>query len=524
MSASREKKNRQELSGSGIPDIKDIRAAEERQKQRRSNWLYGGIAVAFVLVAAALLLWNSNIIQRSKTAVCVGEEKYSAAEVGYFYHSAYNSIANSQYANYLGLDNSKPLKEQAVPEIASMLLGIKVEKGMTWDDYFRDAAKQQLVQLTALKKEAAKEKFEFTDAMQKEVDETLESLTANAKQAGMSAKAYVKALFGPNMTLSIFKDILHDSILVSDFSAAHQESLTYTEKEIEKYYNKNKDHFDVVNYECVYFPGTAEPTKNDKGEDVPATEEANKAAAKAAKKDAKDALAQLQAGGDLEKIAKDYKRASYSAKKDATNSGDAISQWLFSKDRTSGDSDVVESNGSYYVVLFHDRGRNDYNTVNVRHILLRIDDSKLDKEAKDYKEQLEALKKEQKKKADKIMKEWKKAGADEEAFAKLANKYSDDGGSNTNGGLYSQVPKGQMVPAFNDWIFAKNREKGDSDILFVDAGNYKGYHVMYFSGKDAPYWSVQVKGTMSRDDQAKWNTDLMKGLKATEESGMKYVG
>lgn len=524
MSASREKKNRQELSGSGIPDIRDIHAAEERKKQRRSNWLYGSIGIIFVLVAAGLLLWNSNIIQRNKTAVCVGEEKYSAAEVGYFYHSAYNSIANSQYAGYLGLDPSKSLKEQAVPEMASMLLGIQVEKDMTWDDYFRDAAKQQLVQLTALKKEAAREKFEFTDEMQKEVDATMESLTANAKQAGMSAKAYVKALFGPNMTLSVFKDILHDTILVSEFGAAHQESLTYTEKEIEKYYNKNKDNFDVVDYDYIYFPGTAEPTKNDKGESVPATEEANKAASKAAKKDAEAVLEKLQAGGDLEKIAKDYKKATFSAKKDAVNGGDAISQWLFSKDRTSGDSDIVESNGSYYVALFHDRGRNDYNTVNVRHILLRVDDSKLDPKADDYKEQLEALKKEQKEKADKVMKEWKDAGATEEAFAKLANKYSDDGGSNTNGGLYSQVPKGQMVPAFNDWIFDKSREKGDSDILFVDAGNYKGYHVMYFAGQDDPYWNVQVKGTMSRDDQAKWNESLMKGLKATEESGMKYVG
>ena len=71
MSASREKKIRQELAAQGIPDIKEIRAAEERKQQRRANILYGSIAAAFVLVAAALLIWNSNIIQRNSTAISV---------------------------------------------------------------------------------------------------------------------------------------------------------------------------------------------------------------------------------------------------------------------------------------------------------------------------------------------------------------------------------------------------------------------------------------------------------------------
>ena len=360
--------------------------------------------------------------------------------------------------------------------------------------------------------------------MQKDVDETLESLSANAKEAGMSAKAYLKAVFGPNMTMGVFKDILHDSIWVSEFSQAHQDSLEYSDKDTEAYYQKNKDNFDVVDYDYIFFSGTAEPTKDDKGESVPATEEENKKASKAAKKAAKEALELVKAGGDMESIAKDYKMASFSSKTDATNYGDELSQWVFDKDRTAGDTGLVESNGSYYVVTFHDRGRNDYNTVNVRHILCKVDTTGLDPEAEDYKDKVEELKKAQKEKAEKLLKEWKDGKATEESFAELANKNSDDGGSNTNGGLYTQVPKGEMVPAFNDWIFDKDRKEGDTDILFVDAGNYMGYHVIYFSGEDAPYWTVQVKGTMSRDDQAKWNEDLMKDLKAVDESGMKYVG
>ena len=64
MSASREKKIRQDLAAKGITDPKAIREAEEKDQQHRSNMLYGGIAVVFVLVAAFLLLWNSNVLQR----------------------------------------------------------------------------------------------------------------------------------------------------------------------------------------------------------------------------------------------------------------------------------------------------------------------------------------------------------------------------------------------------------------------------------------------------------------------------
>ena len=65
MSASREKKIRQELAEAGIPDIKEIRAKEEREKQRKANLVYALGFAAFVVIAAALILWNSGVFQRS---------------------------------------------------------------------------------------------------------------------------------------------------------------------------------------------------------------------------------------------------------------------------------------------------------------------------------------------------------------------------------------------------------------------------------------------------------------------------
>lgn len=77
-------------------------------------------------------------------------ETYSAAEVSYFYHVAYNSIAQSQYASYYGLSKSTPLTQQSLSDMAKTLLGVSDD--MTWDAYFRDAAKKSLIQITMLKK------------------------------------------------------------------------------------------------------------------------------------------------------------------------------------------------------------------------------------------------------------------------------------------------------------------------------------------------------------------------------------
>lgn len=73
-----------------------------------------------------------------------------------------------------------------------------------------------------------------------------------------------------------------------------------------------------------------------------------------------------------------------------------------------------------------------------------------------------------------------------EAFGALAEEYSEDTGSNTNGGLYEDVYVGQMVDEFNDWCFDDSRQEGDVGIIKTAYG----YHVMYFvrADKEADTW------------------------------------
>ena len=75
-----------------------------------------------------------------------------------------------------------------------------------------------------------------------------------------------------------------------------------------------------------------------------------------------------------------------------------------------------------------------------------------------------------------LLDEWLAGDATEESFGELAMLNTDDPGSEENGGLYTYVTEGEMVPEFNDWCFDADRKTGDYGLVKTDYG----YHVMYF--------------------------------------------
>lgn len=83
--------------------------------------------------------------------------------------------------------------------------------------------------------------------------------------------------------------------------------------------------------------------------------------------------------------------------------------------------------------------------------------------------------------AEKVYADWQAGDATESTFAALAITYTQDPGSQENGGLYENVTEGQMVPAFNDWCFDEARQSGDTGIVETDYG----HHIMYFVAKNS---------------------------------------
>ena len=87
------------------------------------------------------------------------------------------------------------------------------------------------------------------------------------------------------------------------------------------------------------------------------------------------------------------------------------------------------------------------------------------------------------KNAQDILNQWLSGEKTEESFAALANEHSADTGSNTNGGLYTDVEPDMMVEEFDAWCFDEARQVGDYAIVKTALG----YHIMYFSGS-RPIW------------------------------------
>ena len=240
------------------------------------------------------------------------------------------------------------------------------------------------------------------------------------------------------------------------------------------------------------------------------TEEETAAALEEAKTLADSLYAQYQEGSLLAKLAESDDKASYSSNDKASYSDSVLMNWLFDSARQPGDSDVLfnEDASTYYLVRFNERYRDEVKTVDVRHILIQVDEDGLDSEADDYDTQLQTRKDEAKAKADEILAQWKSGDATEDSFAALANEYSEDPGSNTTGGLYTQVTKGSMVTAFDEWIFDDSRKSGDADIVYAErtssGSDYKGYHIIYFVGDDLPAWQVTVTNALKNADYNDW--------------------
>ena len=149
MSASREKKTRQDLSGSGWNDPKTAREAKQRQKEHSTNLLYGTIGVVFLVIAIAAVIWKSNIIPKTATAATVNGEKYTAAEVNFYFENYYQNFVNGNYSilSMIGLDTGTSLKDQTISSSAVMFVTDATE-GETWYDYFADKALEQLAGTT----------------------------------------------------------------------------------------------------------------------------------------------------------------------------------------------------------------------------------------------------------------------------------------------------------------------------------------------------------------------------------------
>ena len=523
MSASREKKNRQELAAQGHVDPRVERQQKETAERRKNKLIYGGVAVLFVIVAAVVLLYNSGIFQRKAVALTVDGKDFTSAEVDYFYHAALNSATSSSYSSYMGVDTSKSLKDQTMNSMAKLLLQVDTEGDITWDQYLKDTAKKNLTQIYLLSEKAKAEGMTFDEHMQEEMQANIDSVTAYAKQQnGMTFASYLKRVYGSNMTVDIFKELYQMDSLATHYQEQYLDSLTYTDADLEACYEADKNSFDTADYEYITFNAAAASTTDADNNTVEPTEEEQAAAKKAAEDAAADAAQRYAAGETLEAIAASYEDiASYTHQEEGTYADTDLMNWVFDASRTEGETATVNTDSSIYFVLFHSRARQDYQVVNARHILFEADTSDLDSTSETYEADVASRKEAARNNAEDALKKWQDGGATAELFAQMAGELSGDAGSASNGGLYEGISKStNFIPEFLDWCFADGRKVGDAGVIDTSYGS----HVMYLDSYGDPYWKVQATNKLKSEAYTAWMAENATTDAVTEGSGMQYVG
>lgn len=502
MSASTERKIRQANREAGT-DKKMIAAQEEAAKKAKSKrrWIIGTIAV--VLFIAVVLLLDSSLLYTSTTAVDISGTRYSPAQVSYLYTNQYFNFANQygDYASIFGLDTSAGtagLRSQDCP---------MTEDG-TWRDYFLDSAISELTQTQALCDYASANGIALTDEETVEVDQGLSNLDLYASMYGFpNGSKYLSANYGVGVNTKLVRQLSLDSALASKAYTEKSSSFQYTDAELEEKYTSYEGAKDTYSYATCFISAS----------------ESSGVTLDQAKAKAEDVVAAYKEGTEedayarFEAAAAKFDIASSRTMNSADSLTDAYADWMTGS-RTEGDIEIFENSGSTgcYVVLFLSSSDNHYKTAQVRHILIKA----VADENGVYTDEAKAAAKAT---AEDILKTWQAGEATEDSFAALANQFSEDAGSNTNGGLYDTVVKGQMVEEFDKFCF-EGHKAGDTGIVYGESGAYAGYHVMYYVGEGELYSNIIARNDLLSTDMNAWFESLIEPYEAKNGFGLKLVG
>lgn len=518
MSASTEKKMRQAAREAGT-DKKTLameKEAREKAKQKR-RWTLGTIAV--ILLIAFIFFLNSNLLYKA-TALTIDDENYSASQMSYYYGEQYYYMVN-QYGSYVslfGLDTSSGIKG-----LDNQPCTVSTEE-MSWRDYFIQTAESTLVQEKALRDYAAENGIELTQEELDAVEANFDGMDEYATSQGFaSVDNLFAANYGPGVNADMVRSAYRDSTLASKALTQYTDGLEFSQDEIDqKYesYNGDKEYFDYAYY---YVTAATTEVTGDDGETT--TEVSDEALAEA--EDTANAILDAYLSGEEENYLERLDTAVASQVEDGsathpskTQGGSlgSYKEWMMDSARKAGDATVIadSTGGGYYVVLFLSRDNNDYNMAQVRHILIKAvadEDGNYTEEAK-----AEALAK-----AEDILAEYEAGDKTEESFAALAEEYSEDTGSNTNGGLYDSVTKGQMVEEFDKFCF-EGHKPGDTAIVYGESSSYAGYHVMYYVGEGENYADYIARTDLENEAVSQWLSEITAAYTPVEGFGMRFVG
>ncbi len=467
--------------------------------------------ISFLLVTVIMAFSFSACSENdsaSETAnvLKIGNTEYTLDEFNYMYVNMFNDLYNnlySYYGSYLVnyLDLSKSLSEQDMGD------------GTTWHDYISESTLDNVKVMTALYETAIEEGFELSESDASVLESLEEKFESAAAEYNVTVSEFIEDMYGKGITYETVYKMTEMNLIAAAYANAKEQEIVVTDEEMRERYESDKNSFDTVSFRfgSAYYSEIEDYTD----EDIADCREIAEAFAAAKSEEEFKALAIEYASDDQKEAYEDDSMTLYSG---ATYTGvgiDELAEWLFSEERVYGDTYIYEDEnyGGFIVAFFIERNGIDYELMNVRHILImpeENEDGSISDEAWTAAES----------KAKEILDEFLAGEATEESFSEMAVTYSEDPGSASNGGLYSNIYKGQMVAPFENWCFDESRTPGDTDIIETSFG----YHIMYFSSVGDNYLVSTMYDIVLDEKFNEWVDSLVKDISVEKYEEFSNVG
>ncbi|MBR4425484.1 MAG: peptidylprolyl isomerase [Oscillospiraceae bacterium] len=545
------------------------------------------VAVVAVLLAASLVINSNLLqrtlpaVKVGSTSYSAAETDVFYRSTYNSYYSSYSSYIQSLFGSdtdvdsyvqmFTGLDRSVALDQQMYSE------------DQTWADYMMELTQENMQQVTALCEDASRNGYTLPQETLDSIETELSELEASAKQYGYSSlDQFLTMNYGKGVTADVMRSVMQKMETASGYAAQVDAARSYTDEQKEAYYAAHADELDLISYySCLisssnsaFDPEPEEPAaeateetgeaeaaesaeaeaapveESAEAEAAPAEETAGEEVAEAAVYEAPASSSNLSEDGvvvatgtelsEEEQAARlaaaraAAERLSWSADPESfvaacaeygttpslqTTAGEnlpsALREWLVSPERWSGEMTSIETDSGAYAVCYMGRDNNDYLLRSMRHILVKTEAD----ENGDYTDEAVALSME---KIRDIQDLWN-ADPTEEHFAQLAEEYSEDAGSNTNGGLYEDIQKGSMVDSIDSFLFAEGRAVGDTTVVEGSNGSYRGWHLVYYVGEGRNARLALAETPLHDSEQQAWLEDLISGYTLSTGSGLRYV-
>ena len=509
MSASKEKRKRQENKSSGV-SVKNAREEQNKRENKKVRTLAIVIAAVVVVLLAAALFINSKYVRRNLTALRINDVNYTVTDCNYYYYTTYFDYMNTVYQNFgdsasaLLPDNSRPFGSQIHDE----------ETGETWADFFEQMAMSAMQDDAVVFSEARSVGYQLSAEKQEEMDKQIADMKQTVADAGTfkTYDDYLEAYYGSGMDEESFRRVAEMKYIVDEYSNHVRDSFTYTPDQLEANYQDNRNTFDVFNYR--YFLVYAEEVDETLYEgDEAGLEAAEQEAMDAAMEKAVAYMEGIHSEADMIAAARDYDAETFKEDDSTFRAykgellGSIYGDWLREDGRKEGDVTTAETTTGFYVVYYISRSDNHYETVNARVLTVEpetVDYSRYadDEDTTAYDTAVKDAEEEAVTRAKTLYDNWTADGASEDAFITMFSENSED--DTYEEGYAENICRDQFPGRVDNWLYDPARQPGDHALVSSGTTQY----ILYFKGVGRQYSDVISEDKLRTNDYNNWKASI----------------